>query len=89
MACLVILAVSPPSTASGLRYWRGEVRRLATSHDAAHDLVANRLPCRPLVVPNRRLQSMAAVWLDVAPEGIRDATKGIRPAPTSGERPRP
>ena len=76
-ACIVVLAVGAAKDVSGLRYWRGEVRRLTASHAAAHDLVANGLPCLPLVVPNVRLRSTAAVWLDVAPEDVRDGTQGI------------
>ena len=75
--CIVVLAVGAAKDVSGLRYWRGEVRRLTASNAAAHDLVANGLPCSPLVVPNVRLRSTAAVWLDVAPEEIRDGTQGI------------
>jgi hypothetical protein len=78
-ACIAVFAVTALDDGRRLRYTQSEVRRLTASYAAARDLVANGLPCQPLVLPNTRLRSTAAVWLEVAPEQIRDGRRRVPP----------
>ncbi len=78
-ACIAIFAVSAPREGYRVRDTRNTVRALTASRAAAHDLVVNGLPCLPLVLPNTRFRSTAAVWLQVAPREIVDARREVPP----------
>jgi hypothetical protein len=79
IACALALLVTASSQVSRLRDSREHLSALAASRADARQLVVNRLPCLPLVLPTSRLRSTVAVWLGVELEDVKDGRSSSPP----------
>jgi hypothetical protein len=78
-AAALLLLAGAAAHAPRLLDRRAELIDRDSRRTAAHDVLEPGLPCLPLVVPNDRLQPVAAGWLDLPLEQVRDGQDGIPP----------
>ncbi len=71
----LLLLVTGREQVSELRDTRSGVQATARNHNALKGVVSGDLPCRPLVVPNRRFVPYAAVWRATDRSEIADAAE--------------
>ena len=78
-ACLLVLAIGAVDQAPRFIERRDSVVDRDTRRNAAHAALRPDIPCLPLVVPNLRFTPVAASWLDVPVDDVRDGRDGVPP----------
>jgi hypothetical protein len=77
--CLALLVVGAVFQAPRFIDRRDDLADRDARRNDAHAVLEAGIPCRPLVVPNRRMFADVATWLDLPLDDVRDGRDGIPP----------